>query len=311
MCFDVNITTDSSQLRLIRLCADVIETPFDLIIGLPTIRRYDLTRELRSLFVERGCGELPVDDRMDILSDKLSKLSMLRREMTLVEESIEERAVLLATPIRAQLNTLIPKEDILGPASQQVIDAFKSTEDPVELIVQLATEGQREESLPEIIGKGQFEDRLRKLVRKYESIFAKTVGLEPAKIKPRRFQINRDSLKEKRKQLSLPPRRQSKEQNKEIRRQVQRMLQLGVIQRPQSSTYSQVLLAPKPGGKWRFCIDYRSINTCMEAMRWPLPRIDHMLQRIGDKKARIRRRNKSYSYTGLEIHKQLLGQSKS
>jgi transposase InsO family protein len=68
---------------------------------------------------------------------------------------------------------------------------------------------------------------------------------------------------------------------------VELMLQLGVIKRSQSSTYSQVLLAPKPGGKWRFCIDYRSINNCMEAMRWPLPRIDHMLQRIGDKNPRF------------------------
>ena len=54
----------------------------------------------------------------------------------------------------------------------------------------------------------------------------------------------------------------------------------GVIQ-PSHSRYSlDVLLVPKPGGKWRFCIDYRLINKYTEPDRFPLPRINDLLHAV-------------------------------
>ena len=45
--------------------------------------------------------------------------------------------------------------------------------------------------------------------------------------------------------------------------------------------WSQVLLVLKPNGKWRFCIDYRQLNTLIKDKGWPLPRIDELLTRVG------------------------------
>lgn len=44
---------------------------------------------------------------------------------------------------------------------------------------------------------------------------------------------------------------------------------------------SSVILAPKPGGQFRLCIDYRKINTVSKADSYPLPRIDSCTDQIG------------------------------
>lgn len=64
------------------------------------------------------------------------------------------------------------------------------------------------------------------------------------------------------------------------------MLKLGVIRRAHDvGHYSQVLLTPKPGNKWRFCIDYRILNALSRNNAgFPLPNIPSMLQRLGSKR---------------------------
>ena len=65
------------------------------------------------------------------------------------------------------------------------------------------------------------------------------------------------------------------------------MLGRGVIRESKSPYYSQVHLAPKPGtNKFRFCIDYRELNTVTKAQGWPLPNIKEMLQRLGARRSK-------------------------
>lgn len=69
-----------------------------------------------------------------------------------------------------------------------------------------------------------------------------------------------------------------------IKRQIQALLNIGLIRPSKATSYSQILLVPKPDGKWRFCIDYRLLNSCIKGSSWPLPHIQNMLQRIGQKR---------------------------
>ena len=64
------------------------------------------------------------------------------------------------------------------------------------------------------------------------------------------------------------------------------MLRLGVIEPSNAEYYSQVHLTPKPNGKWRFCIDYRNLNTVSKSEGWPLPNIQQMLERLGKQGAK-------------------------
>ncbi|MFN9897448.1 MAG: hypothetical protein ACK55Z_01365, partial [bacterium] len=70
----------------------------------------------------------------------------------------------------------------------------------------------------------------------------------------------------------------SKDKNKEVERQVRQMLELQLIQPSTVSAASHVMLAPKSGGKWRFCVDYCTLNLLSESLSWPIPNIKHMLE---------------------------------
>lgn len=61
------------------------------------------------------------------------------------------------------------------------------------------------------------------------------------------------------------------------------MLNLDVIRSSDALFVSQVHLAKKPNGTWRYCIDYRELNEISKAAAWPLPNIQHTLERLGRK----------------------------
>ncbi|MCO5599187.1 hypothetical protein L7F22_053287 [Adiantum nelumboides] len=77
-----------------------------------------------------------------------------------------------------------------------------------------------------------------------------------------------------------PPYRVSRAQNEEIMNQVKDLLEKGIIQ-PSSSPYcSPVLLVLKKDRSWRMCINYRALNKITIKNRFPIPRIDDILDRL-------------------------------
>ena len=85
-----------------------------------------------------------------------------------------------------------------------------------------------------------------------------------------------------------PPRPQSEARRAVIEKQVKQYQELGVIEPSLACEYSQVHMIPKPTTGWRFCLDYVRLNDAtIGEERWPIPNIPQMLQRIGNKKAKI------------------------
>lgn len=77
-----------------------------------------------------------------------------------------------------------------------------------------------------------------------------------------------------------PPYRVSAAQQEEIMSQVHDLLQKGLIQPSSSPFCSPVLLVQKKDGSWRMCIDYRALNKITIKNRFPIPRIDDILDRL-------------------------------
>jgi hypothetical protein len=66
----------------------------------------------------------------------------------------------------------------------------------------------------------------------------------------------------------------------EMERQVKELLAQGLIQPSSSPFGAPVLFVKKKGGELRMCIDYRALNRITVKNRYPLPRIDDLLDRV-------------------------------
>ena len=83
---------------------------------------------------------------------------------------------------------------------------------------------------------------------------------------------------------SQAPRRAPFALRQEIARQLTKMQSQGVI-RPSSSDWaSPIVLVKKKDGTLRFCVDYRELNSTTKADLFPLPRIDDLLDLLGESK---------------------------
>lgn len=74
-------------------------------------------------------------------------------------------------------------------------------------------------------------------------------------------------------------------QKEEINAQVEKLLKDDLIEPSCSDFNSPLILVPKPeieGKKrWRMCVDYRLVNKKLIADKFPLPRIDEILDSLG------------------------------
>ncbi len=110
-----------------------------------------------------------------------------------------------------------------------------------------------------------FQAKLRKLCEEYIDVFSKRVRHQSAKVEPISIVVDRGKWEVSRNRL--PPRHHNSEKQTAIRE---------VSHAP---AWSQVHLAPKPNGKWRFTLDLVQLNACTGALEgWPIPNISDTLK---------------------------------
>ena len=78
-------------------------------------------------------------------------------------------------------------------------------------------------------------------------------------------------------------RRLSPEKLKIAKDEFDTLLKLGIIRRSNSPYSSPLHVAPKPGGGWRPCGDYRRLNASTESDRYPVPRIHDFTSNLAGK----------------------------
>ena len=83
------------------------------------------------------------------------------------------------------------------------------------------------------------------------------------------------------KPIRQAPYRQGPYKRKETEKAIKEMLAAGVIEPANCEWASPVVLAPKPDGTQRFCVDYRKLNAATVADSYPLPRADDCLDSLG------------------------------
>ena len=80
--------------------------------------------------------------------------------------------------------------------------------------------------------------------------------------------------------ISLPPYRMASAELKELKAQLQELVDGGFI-RPSISTWGvPVLFVKKKDSTWRLCVDYRQLNKVTIRNKYPLPRIDDLFDQL-------------------------------
>ena len=209
--------------------------------------------------------------------------SRLSRERQLISVKQLKRLVKKKTPVflpvvwgqdRRQVNATVKTESI-GLTEGKKRDLMRKT-GPKKNFQFLSVEEREEQILskvsPEVRGK------LKELVDEFKDVFPDTL---PKGRPPKRDIVHEIRTEEGAKPPSRPPYRLGPAEQDEMEEQVKDLLAQGFI-RPSASPYgAPILFVPKKDGRWRMCINYRALNKQTVKDQFPLPRIDSLLERLG------------------------------
>lgn len=121
------------------------------------------------------------------------------------------------------------------------------------------------------------DDKASRIKEEYKEIF----GELPPGLPPDRFGIEHHIRIQPNSTIpSRSPYRLSPDEQNELKKQLQELIDKDFI-RPSASPYaSPVLFVKKKNGKLRMCIDYRAVNKITIRNNYPLPKIDELLDRL-------------------------------
>ncbi|GJZ85087.1 retrotransposon-related protein [Tanacetum coccineum] len=119
-------------------------------------------------------------------------------------------------------------------------------------------------------------NEIEQLLVRYESLFQ-----IPTRLPPSRVIDHRNHLLPSTKPVNVGPYRYPHYQKGEMEKLVQEMLNQGIIRFSQSPFSSPVLLVKKKDGSYRFCVDYRALNTVTIKDKFLIPTADEMFNELG------------------------------
>jgi hypothetical protein len=121
----------------------------------------------------------------------------------------------------------------------------------------------------------QTNPAIQTLLDQFAALFQEPNTLPPSRKTDHQIPITHDSDP-----INIRPYRYPQFQKHDIEQQIRNMLSQGIIQTSSSAFSSPVLLVRKKDGSWRFCVDYRALNSITIKDRFPIPTINELLDEL-------------------------------
>jgi len=86
------------------------------------------------------------------------------------------------------------------------------------------------------------------------------------------------------KQIQCTPYRLNPEKADALKQELNKLLDLGIIEESSSPWASPIVMVPKPDGTLRLCTDFRKVNSVTVPDPFPLPLVEDLLDRVGKAK---------------------------
>ena len=113
------------------------------------------------------------------------------------------------------------------------------------------------------------------LVREFDDVFRALQGIPPDRADPFIIELEPGTAP-----LSKSPYRMAPAEMAELKKQLEELLDKGFIRPSVSPWGAPVLFVKKKDGSFRLCIDYRGLNRVTIKNKYPLPRIDELLDQL-------------------------------
>ncbi|GJX96113.1 transposon ty3-G gag-pol polyprotein [Tanacetum coccineum] len=125
------------------------------------------------------------------------------------------------------------------------------------------------------LSSSHIKNQLENVIAAFLTLFEDICDMPPNRVIEHDIQLIADSTLP-----NIGMYRNSVLENDEIKRQVEELLKSGVINPSSSPCGSPIILVTKKDGGWRMCVDYRALNKITIKNRYPLRRIDDLLDQL-------------------------------
>lgn len=259
----------------------IIESDIEIIVGRETIKQENLMSHfptqiysedvVRATWLRFRSVSSLARPNLGVGDQKENLLALLDDES---EEDIQ-KSTLMTIP-NLEMKSAFEREDI-----QEIEDKYLQAIPPESLQMEEMTG-----ELPiDYNGPESLQIKLKELVHQFRDRFRLTISEEPARVEPFSLRVNKELWE--RTENQSPPRKMTAVREVECRKQIGMLLEKGIIRESRSAYYSHVLMVPKANGKWRMCIDFKNLNLATDKEGWPIPNIQSMVERIGEKRPKF------------------------